>query len=835
MGIDNYLKVIKEGVFGRDVRQAIHDGIQQAYDDATTNGNANMEVAKARGSFGDLSNRLINVDEQLKMKAGKKELEETEAKIRNIVSGSPKGVYANLSALQSAKPNGDSGIYVTTDNGHWYYWNGTAWTDGGTYQATEIAFASITPDKLSERFIIADKLSANLFDKSRLWSGYYDTTGTKRESDEWFISDYISMEPNKNYVKSGCVVTLFDSQGRFVSNVDALTDAFSTGGDVRFARVSVIEQYVESAQLQIGDSLSPYEDGTPKISTKKIFNFEKEVELLANGTNTFFPWRKLKKVGDDVVNFGEKPVFQSYRTGNFIFFNVDGKSPDFKIEEGNHLVLEWDDNSTATELDFAKIKIIPVTSKLQQNEYILVTHIAGVIHSPVPAFQSVIDSESSSNNKIEPLTIHAKLSDFAPKFYDKYLAQTSNVTVVLNGDSISTTNYYTTPHADAKNRPPLMTENSYVSVIEEQLRWDGQKYSRYDTGIFTETATTKVTKEYDLAWDWVYTTEDKLNTINNRPALTRVLDGTNVSVSYTVPTDVKRCDFIYRTDYLNAENAVVSVGGGNGIIQVFDESSQTWIEANGYSYSAKEQDTIIQGISGSLRKSVYQKRLKMKVVRTLNNTTVTITNNGSGRLTYWGIQTSIREAMFDFILSARGGHSIDRLETYEEWDTDYFKPDLILWEVPIINENLDVANTDFSPKNLTKNTIQYAEHILEKAKQYQNKSYNPDLVTWLMFFGQGNNAINNENEWVYGHASDGSLVSVPNYISRTISLLHSNSINTLNLFALYMDYAKKRSELEEKSIASIMFSPSGITNDGGHFNDNGTKITMKIFDSFFLQ
>ena len=71
------------------------------------------EVAQARGGFKALSNRLNNFD----------------AEIQNVASGSPKGAYANLSALQSAKPNGDSGIYVTTDNGHWYYYN-DSWKDG---------------------------------------------------------------------------------------------------------------------------------------------------------------------------------------------------------------------------------------------------------------------------------------------------------------------------------------------------------------------------------------------------------------------------------------------------------------------------------------------------------------------------------------------------------------------------------------------------------------------------------------------------------------------------------------------------------------------------------
>ena len=46
----------------------------------------------------------------------------------------PKGTYENLSALQTAYPSGASGVYLTSDNGHWYYWNGTQYADGGVYQ-----------------------------------------------------------------------------------------------------------------------------------------------------------------------------------------------------------------------------------------------------------------------------------------------------------------------------------------------------------------------------------------------------------------------------------------------------------------------------------------------------------------------------------------------------------------------------------------------------------------------------------------------------------------------------------------------------------------------------
>ena len=56
--------------------------------------------------------------------------------ISSIGNGT-QGVYDSLTALQTAFPNGTSGIYVTSDNGHWYYWNGSAWTDGGVYQSSE--------------------------------------------------------------------------------------------------------------------------------------------------------------------------------------------------------------------------------------------------------------------------------------------------------------------------------------------------------------------------------------------------------------------------------------------------------------------------------------------------------------------------------------------------------------------------------------------------------------------------------------------------------------------------------------------------------------------------
>ena len=85
-----------------------------------------------------------------------------DSEVESLSSGSPKGVYSTLADLQSAYPTGTTGIYVVSSTGHWYYWNGMEWTDGGTYQAVEIANNSIDYNKIKLDFI---KHSKNLFNK----------------------------------------------------------------------------------------------------------------------------------------------------------------------------------------------------------------------------------------------------------------------------------------------------------------------------------------------------------------------------------------------------------------------------------------------------------------------------------------------------------------------------------------------------------------------------------------------------------------------------------------------------------------------------------------------
>ena len=156
----------------------------------------------------------------------------------------PKGTYDNLSALQTAYPNGASGVYVTSDDGHWHYWNGSAWADGGVYQATEIADASITPDKTSFMKLVS-LLNPDMctLDKRPGWIGttLLDNSAFV-DGINYLISNLIVVEPNTTYIFNGehylQNVYEADESGitRHIREIDNNT-SFVTYSDTKYMRI----------------------------------------------------------------------------------------------------------------------------------------------------------------------------------------------------------------------------------------------------------------------------------------------------------------------------------------------------------------------------------------------------------------------------------------------------------------------------------------------------------------------------------------------------------------------------------------------------------------------
>lgn len=105
----------------------------------TTNDVLNSWVES--GEFDDLLNKG-----QLAKKADKSFVD---AKFSAIVSGSPKGTFNTLSELKTTYPNGTEGVFLTLNNGHWYYYV-NEWLDGGIYQEMGIADGTVNEKKLTD-------------------------------------------------------------------------------------------------------------------------------------------------------------------------------------------------------------------------------------------------------------------------------------------------------------------------------------------------------------------------------------------------------------------------------------------------------------------------------------------------------------------------------------------------------------------------------------------------------------------------------------------------------------------------------------------------------------
>lgn len=232
--IQQNLAKILNSRYGRDVRQSIHDGIHNCYEDGKA------------GSIDLVARELI----QQKM------------------SGSPAGTYADLEALILANPD-HSKIYITLDDGNWCYHNGSAWVAGGVYQATsdhaEIEAARGGETTLDTRLDIFDvKLCniakttnrKNLLDQTAITDNtlVVPGTGNLHTHTAYYTTDYIPVTPGMAVSFQNEATTAYPSRAydgaRFVCCYDqnktvvtpgfsVITTSFVVPSGVYFIRASM--------------------------------------------------------------------------------------------------------------------------------------------------------------------------------------------------------------------------------------------------------------------------------------------------------------------------------------------------------------------------------------------------------------------------------------------------------------------------------------------------------------------------------------------------------------------------------------------------------------------
>ena len=454
---------------------------------------------------------------------------------------------------------------------------------------------------------------------------------------------------------------------------------------------------------------------------------------------------------------------------------------------------------------------------------------------------------SSCNRELDferiPDSVRTSVTDRIPRFIDKYHNRKTDLTIVLIDGSISADLGFASKRPDSAYRPPCTTDFNIPSFIEEKLRWSGQQFRRYDanveqqssTKVFSETGTA-VTRQYDGAWDWQNNPPQQ----NGYNGMTRILTGSKPSVSFRFPAKAKRNDFIYRTDYLSSAALKVSVGQA-GIVEVFDEKESMWREADGFVFSAKEKDELIPGeyfpgqpfAATSLRKSIYQKRLKMRALKSHADVNVSIASTDGGRLCYWGVSFSPAETMLQFINSARGSHNIALLTYFEAWSIDYWKPDLILYSCNTINEGADAStlNTLNSPTNFGDRFETYITRLL-------NKPYKPEMFAYILFTAKAHGLINEQD--VVGEASIKNYgeASVFDFITELDKRLKKLPVASANAFNFFWETAKKNAEAKRTTIYKQMFADGGpkgpgFVSDYTHLNDYGAQVGWQYLQNYF--
>lgn len=297
---------------GSDVREVIAQLFERTWVEGIKEGNANLEVAQARGGYDTLGNRLTDMT----------------TKISGLADGSPKGVYPNLAALQSAMPSGDSGIYVTTDNGHWYYYN-NGWKDGGAYQSDGIADKSVGIEKRTAQGTVAYVYSSPAvkadFDEgcfvfpSDDYGVYYDIHYGK--NDLAVVNNKVPFEGQIGYI----VFEVTTKQIRAIDGAVLSTD---------MAILGIYNTLTKTMSLN-GPLVTRFNSRTPAGSNVILFNtqplnFDTTARTLENLSGENFGM----SIGQGHIPYStarfDKLSFQASK--GYIYVNMD----DYSILEGQH-------------------------------------------------------------------------------------------------------------------------------------------------------------------------------------------------------------------------------------------------------------------------------------------------------------------------------------------------------------------------------------------------------------------------------------------------------------------------------------------------------------------
>lgn len=339
--IDVLTRAIRKKTRGADVREAIAKAIETTYTDGTSNGNANLEVAKARGEYETLNQRLQDIQTTAK---SSQELGERNDDNKVDKNGTGQIKWANLA--QDAREQISGGKVAVVGN------NAVA--------TSNIVDGAVTDTKLDERMgfglMIAGRLLIDVANSQvELSSGSWFQVGKRKANardtltaplPKTGLSQYViyNDETNSLYVK-----TLNDIQN--IGNRETILAILFNGALVH----PQSSPFVKTVGLKVGERLDYVNADWGTVIQGEI-TFDAK-------TNTVRGQRK----GDLIVSF------QNYYINGIEDFeitlpNYSGKLLLFDRESKKFQVADMDSYDSHKKKDISKAASLIKVAEIYQNE-----------------------------------------------------------------------------------------------------------------------------------------------------------------------------------------------------------------------------------------------------------------------------------------------------------------------------------------------------------------------------------------------------------------------------------------------------------------------------------
>lgn len=265
MSIQDELNQIKSAVYGVDVRDAIHDSIKKTYDDASANGNANMEVKMARGTELTLNDRLVKMDDK------DKEVIAQLAQTNQRIVTERKRINT-FTTLTDGSTTGDAELV-----------DGRVGADNHTYSNIGDAIRGQLNKKISVvNGVIPEEHTINhIITEAVEYGYYYEATAGKKEAvpdDTWWVHPIIPLEPNTKYRKVNCQLALYNADMTFNSYIDFNTLTFTTPSTIAFVGICTVVDVNTSGLYKASEYTGEYVKGRTLVTPEQIHDFDGNIE-----------------------------------------------------------------------------------------------------------------------------------------------------------------------------------------------------------------------------------------------------------------------------------------------------------------------------------------------------------------------------------------------------------------------------------------------------------------------------------------------------------------------------------------------------------------------------